>query len=111
MGKPKLSPEAKKFIQYGEVAYNNGPWDYEDAHAMSRHAAISSSLQKGGETPSCIFCGKTVVPMGRNNWKHIDTPASHVQDDGEKTTGGFSHEDTIDPEDHPPLLSKQFDNQ
>jgi hypothetical protein len=49
--------------------------------------------------------------MGRNNWKHIDTPASHVQDDGEKTTGGFSHEDTIDPEDHPPLLSKQFDNQ
>ena len=109
-GMAKLTPEGQAFLRYGNITYKNGPWDYEDAHAMSRHAGIADAVKRGGEVPLCVFCGRTVVPTGASGWKHMDEARTQVQDDGKKTTGGSGHADTVDSEAHRPLLSLQFEN-
>lgn len=108
--KPKLSEEGKKFINYGKEAYKNGPWDYEDAHAMARHSAMADALLKGNkaEPLSCSTCGKTVVPVGQEDWMHITEPRSHVNTDQTGVvTSGTSHDDIVDNENHPATITKR----
>ena len=102
--KVKLSPEGKKFIEYGKEAYKNGPWDYEDAHAMARHSELADALQKANnvEPLACSTCGKTVVPAGQEDWLHITATRSHVTvNDTGHVLGGHNHTDIIDNENHP----------